>query len=166
MWTFAMAPRILGIVTARLHDFGTLVVMPVLVILVTADVVLRYVLNAPLLWGAEVSALMLLVVFFASLPECTAAGGHIRMDLIRNRLGRNGQRLADVLTGLAGLGVSAFLTYQAFASTAEMLEYGERAEMIDLPYWPFTAFMGICAAAMALRFVADVAAAVLGREKP
>jgi TRAP-type C4-dicarboxylate transport system permease small subunit len=160
-----MAPRILGILTARLHDFGTLVVMPVLVVLVTTDVVLRYVLNAPLLWGAEVSALLLLVVFFAALPECTASGGHIRMELIRNRLGRGGRRLADALAGVAGFAVSALLTYQAFASTAEMVKYGERAEMIDLPFWPFTAFMGLCAAAMALRFAAGFLAALVGREK-
>ena len=64
-----------------LHGAGSLVGIPLLITLVSVDVVLRYVFNAPLLWGNEIGALLLLLVFFASLPHCTNHGGHIRMEL-------------------------------------------------------------------------------------
>ncbi len=137
-----------------LHWAGIFAGIPALVVLVGFDVLLRYGFNAPLLWGNEVSALLLLVVFFASLPHCSAENGHIRMELVYERLGRRARHGADALSALCGLIFSALLAYQAFVSSAEMARYGEGAEMIDLSYWPFAVFMGGCGTILSLRFAA------------
>lgn len=51
---------------ARLiHGTAVYLTLPCLIILLTIDVCLRYIFNAPLLWGSEVSALILSLVFFA-----------------------------------------------------------------------------------------------------
>ena len=45
------------------------------------------------------------------------------------------------------------LTYQSFKSTFEMYRWNEGAEMIDIPYWPFVLFAGICGVILAVQFL-------------
>ena len=53
----------------RLFKLGIYVTMPALVALVTLDVVLRYVFNAPLQWGRDANGLLLLMTTFCALPH-------------------------------------------------------------------------------------------------
>ena len=59
--------KIIGTISHALDTFGSLVVLPLLSLLVTADVVLRYVFNTPLSWGLEVSSHLLLLFFLLGL---------------------------------------------------------------------------------------------------
>lgn len=145
-----------------MHAIAALVGIPALVVVVGVDVFLRYVLNAPLLWGAEVSALLLLVTFFASLPHCTAHDGHIRMELLYDRMSPAGKAVADMVSALCGLVVAGMLAWHSFVGAAEMYRYNEGAEMIDISYWPFAVLMGLSACLLCLRFL-TLAIAVLRR---
>src|SRR3546814_8599491 len=58
------------------------IILPVVFVVIMSDVALRYLFNAPLIWGLELSRYMLIGLFFFSLPECTRTHGHIRMDLV------------------------------------------------------------------------------------
>ncbi len=57
-------------------------------LLVTADVVLRYVFNAPLSWGLEVSSHLLLLFFLLGLAQSFRAGDHISMELVAAHIPR------------------------------------------------------------------------------
>lgn len=147
------AARIGDRLVNAMHGIAVFLAIPALVVLISVDVVLRYGFNAPLLWGSEVSALLLLVTFCAALPRCTAEDGHIRMELLYERFPRRGRAVADLLSAGCGLTVSGFLFVQGFLSSAEMHRYGERAEMIDIAYWPFAALIGVSAGLMCLHFL-------------
>ena len=148
--------------TLLLHWGGVYIALPLLIGVVFADVVLRFVFAKPLMWGNEVRSLALLVVFFASLPYCTNTNGHVRMELIYNRLGRGGRRIADGVANGSGLVFAVFLTYQSFASAWEAWDFGDGAEFIAIPYWPFLVVMGACGLFMALIFAGRTARAVNG----
>ena len=139
-----------------MHWTGMFFGMPALMVLVGSDVVLRYLFNAPLPWGNEVGSLLLLIVFLASLPHTTRTGGHIRMDLFYGRLQGNARRGADALTGVCGLVFAGFLGYQAFATASRMYRLGDGAYLIDLPFWPFAVFMGLCGTFLAIQFAIQI----------
>lgn len=128
-----------------LHWIGIFAAIPILVAVVSVDVVLRYGFSAPLLWGNEVSSLVLMIVFLASLPLCTKHNAHVRMELIYDRFGSLGRRIADTISGLCGLTFSAFLAYQAVVSAFEAHDFGDGAEFAAIPYWPLLGFMAACA---------------------
>lgn len=136
-----------------LHCAGIFVCLPVLIIILTIDVSLRYLFNSPLIWGGEVSALVLLLFFFASLPQITDTDSHIRMDMLYRLMGPKTKALADGLAGLCGTLFALMLTYQSFKSCAEMYRWQEGAEMVDIPYWPFVLFAGICGLILTLQFI-------------
>jgi TRAP-type C4-dicarboxylate transport system permease small subunit len=149
-----------------LHCGGIYICLPVLVVILTIDVFMRYVFNSPLLWGSEVSALILSLVFFASLPHITDSQSHIRMDMFYRLMNARMKAVTDVLTGLCGAIFAILLTYQSLKSSVEMYRWGEGAEMIDIPYWPFVLFAGICGLMLTIHFIAQVITALCstGRE--
>lgn len=152
----SLADRLAGF----LHVIGIWVATPLLVGVVSLDVLLRHIFNAPLIWGNEVSSLILLVVFFACLPLCTVRRGHVRMGLLYERLPPSTQRIADVLAGLAGMLIAGTLAYQSFLGAHEAYAFGDGAEFIKFPYWPVLGFMGLCSAAMLFFFFAEIWRAV------
>ena len=136
-----------------LHWAGVYVSIPVLIVILSIDVSLRYIFNSPLIWGSEVSALILSIVFFAGLPQVTGMQGHIRMDMLYRLMGPKMKGVTDVATGLCGAIFALLLVYQSFKSTIEMYHWKEGAEMIDIPYWPFVMFAGICGLILTAQFL-------------
>lgn len=139
-----------------LHCAGIFVCIPALIVILTIDVSLRYIFNSPLLWGGEVSALILSLVFIASLPQITDTDSHIRMDMLYRLMPPKVKALADGLAGLCGTLFALMLTYQSFKSCAEMYHWQEGAEMIDIPYWPFVLFAGVCGLILSLQFITQM----------
>lgn len=143
-----------------LHWSGMFFGMPALMVLVGVDVALRKIFSAPLPWGNEVGSLLLLIVFLASLPHTTRTGGHIRMDLFYGRMTGATRRGADALTGVCGLVFAGVLGYQAFATGLRMRRLGDGADLIDIPFWPFAMFMGLCGTFLAIQFAIQIVNAV------
>lgn len=139
-----------------IHRAGVYVSIPVLIVILSIDVSLRYIFNSPLIWGSEVSALVLSLVFFAGLPHVTGNQGHIRMDMLYRLMGPRAKRVTDAVAGLCGFIFALLLTYQSFKSTVEMYRWNEGAEMIDIPYWPFVLFAGFCGVILAVQFLVQM----------
>jgi len=151
------------------YGFGVYLFIPVLVLLISLDVVLRYGFNAPLRWGNEVSALLLLLVSISTLPHCTVRGGHIVMDLLYKKFGPGWKKMTAVLSASSGLLFSLLLVYRTFDSFLDMYAWKEGAEMIDIPFWPF--MLGVClcggllTAHFALRLLEELLGVVCPKEK-
>jgi TRAP-type C4-dicarboxylate transport system permease small subunit len=148
----ALLVRLTSRASGLLHLIGVYAGIPALILIIGTDVFLRYVINRPLRWGNEVSALIQLLVLVGSLNLCTEQRGHVRMDALYVRFGPRLKRATDAAANGCGLTFAAFFSYQSFASVAEMVRLNQGAEMIDLPYWPFALFMGLCGLLLALRF--------------
>jgi TRAP-type C4-dicarboxylate transport system permease small subunit len=156
----AVLVRLTSRLSGVLHLLGVYVGIPLLGLLISADVFLRYVVNRPLRWGNEVSALIQLAVLVGSLNLCTEQRGHVRMDALYVRFGRRLKRLTDLVANLCGLVFAAFFTYQSSASVVEMYRFDQGAEMINLPYWPFALFMGLCGVILTMRFALEICGCV------
>ncbi len=129
--------------------------LPALMALVTLDVVLRYVFNAPLAWGRDVNGLLLLITVFSALPHGWDRGYHIRMEVFYNRLQGRARNLADVSTGVFGILFFAFMGIQALRFTPYMAATTETAEDLLVPVWPFMAYMGVCSLVLAARLIGN-----------
>ena len=124
--------------------------LPALAALVAGDVALRYLFNTPLQWGSDVKELMLLVVVTAGLPATSLADQHIRValfdDFLPPRIRRGSTVLRHLVTGAVGVVIAWATTELAL----DMYRYGDRAEMIDIPFAPIAALVAFSAALSAL----------------
>lgn len=156
---FAWLDRNSARVSQGLYALGVYGALPALLGLVTIDVVLRYVFNAPLQWSRDVSGLLLLITLFSALPAAWDQGHHIRMEIFYVRWPARLRLAADVLSALAGISFFALLAVQSVAFTRYMARTGETGEDLGAPLWPFMAFIGLCGAVFVTRLISNPTAA-------
>jgi TRAP-type C4-dicarboxylate transport system permease small subunit len=142
----------------EMFRFGIYVTMPALVALVTLDVTLRYVFNAPLQWARDVNGILLMVGLFCALPHAWDRAYHIRMEVFYERFTTRRRRAADVLSSLSGVIFFGFVAVQAARFVPFMIQTGETGEDLELVLWPFMAVVAFCALVMVARVLANPAA--------
>ena len=143
------------LISKALYRVAVDAALPALMVIVTLDVILRYVFNAPLPWGRDVNGLLLLITIFSGLPHAWDPGYHIRMEVFYSRLQGRARNWADVATGVAGILFFGLMGIQALRFTPYMAATGETGEDLLMSVWPFMAYMGFCSLVLAARLVGN-----------
>ena len=116
---------------ALLSGISTLVIA----IFISADVLLRYFFNSPLLFVDEVASFLLVLVIFGGLGYTFLGGGHVRVDLITTHLRparRAWLRAGGLVVGIAFILLVSWTTLQS-ALTA--FRYGRVSTVMLYPLW-------------------------------
>lgn len=79
-------------------------------IVVTFEVVARYVLNAPTTWSDEIASYLLIAIVFLGLAQNLRLGDHIRIDIITNMVSAGARLWLELFAHVAGLAFSVLLT--------------------------------------------------------
>jgi len=142
-------------ISFELFRFGLYVTMPALVVLVSLDVTLRYVFNAPLQWARDVNGILLLVTIFSALPHAWDRAYHIRMEVFYERFSAGKRRIADILSSVSGVIFFGLMAVQAARFVPFMMQTGETGEDLDFPLWPFMAVLSFCAVVVVARIFSN-----------
>jgi TRAP-type C4-dicarboxylate transport system permease small subunit len=165
-----------GRLVARVEDAMTaLACLAVLamVLITAANVVFRYVLNAPFSWSQDViTSYLLIALFFLSIAYVTRTGGHMNLDFAVRRLRVPWLRnlFAAVGDGL-GLLLAVGIAWGSWGAAVTAFEQHEVLPgAIALPTWPSRFMVPLGSALLALRLfcrlLAILAAARQGRIVP
>lgn len=134
------------------------------------EVILRYFFNAPTIWSSELIGYMFGVMTFMSGAYCLRHEQHIRLDLIRGRLGARGRAGLDIATSGFTYLFLIMLIWQgsalALESTQELLTTGT---VWNPPYWPFTWFLPLGALLVGIQELSNLyknLLVLLGKEVP
>lgn len=115
---------------------GTALVLPMMVLII-ADVALRFAFSRPITGTAEIASLML-VCMVLGVSWCAIEGRHIRVSLVMDWFPLRAQAIVDSITMLAGLVICIIITWQGYQSSLWVLESQEVAsELLPLPVFPF-----------------------------
>ncbi len=140
-----------------LFRVGIYVALPALVALVSLDVTLRYVFDAPLQWARDANGLLLLTALFCSLPHAWDRAYHIRMEVFYDRFTERNRRRVNVLSAVAGIVFFGFMAVQGARFVPFMIHTGETGEDLSLPIWPAMAMLAFCALVMVARLFSNPA---------
>jgi TRAP-type C4-dicarboxylate transport system permease small subunit len=133
--------RWLSTLSRLMTGFGSYVVLPVLTLLVSADVILRYVFNAPLSWGLEASRHLLLIFFLFGLLESFRVGEHVSMELISDKFSPAVTRLVSLLQiALIGL-VFALILKKVVDELPFVYSLPQVTPELELRVWAFYVFI-------------------------
>ena len=125
------------------HDLGTIVLLPLMVLIITLNVVMRYFFNAPLSWGEEMDGLLLFLVLFLSLTYTWDQKRHIRMEIVYVRLKGRMRSIADLAAGITGIIFFGLLGIQSIRDVTYMIKTHETGEELGVPLWPFRIIMAL-----------------------
>ena len=148
--------------TLALHSVSAYLAIPLMIALVVYDVFLRYVVGDPSVWANEVSAVLLILVVFATLPYLTLQREHLGNDMIYLMLGSRGKRVTAGAGSLCGAIFGGVLAYRSYTAMLDAQRYNEGTQNVDFPYWPFYGVMTISAAFVFLICCLQIAFALTG----
>ena len=148
--------------TRALHSVSAYLAVPLMIALVIYDVFLRYVVGDPSVWANEVSAVLLILVVFATLPHVTIRRDHLGNDMVYLMLGSQGKRVTAGAGYLCGAVFGGVLAYRSFTAMLDAHRYNEGTQNVDFPYWPFYGVMTISAALVVAICILQIAFAVSG----
>jgi TRAP-type C4-dicarboxylate transport system permease small subunit len=116
--------------------FMASVMMAGLMIIVCADLTLRYFFNSPLLWGTEVTEILLLYITFLGTAWVFREDGHVVIDVFTNKaIGRKKKVLNGISYFLVGI-VSAVLVCYGFYAAYDHYKRGVfNPTVIETPIW-------------------------------
>jgi TRAP-type transport system small permease protein len=115
------------------------VVLFVMMMLTVSDVIGRYFFNHPIQGTNEITGLSLALVAASALSYSQIKKGHIRVDIITNRLSPKGKIILEIIAYFFCLVGSAVITWQTFirGTTYIFATRGNVTETLGIPFFPF-----------------------------
>lgn len=127
-----------------MHRLNSWLIIPALVLLIFSDICLRTFGLNTISWSHEVAGLMLLSIFFLSLPYCYLRQELLAVGLIQKSLPAPIQQITQLISYCMVCLFSLLLSWQSYKATGDMLEFEEEAYTIAVPLWPFSAAITAC----------------------
>lgn len=122
-------------------------------VLVTLDVVLRNLNINFIPASVEITEYMLMIATFIAAPWLLYQGGHIRIDVVMNKLPATTQRLLSIVCNLIGGFVCAVLTWQSCVVLQDSHKQGSLVfKELIFPEWWLSLPLLIGAALLTLEF--------------
>lgn len=127
-------------------------IVPVMLI----DVVARYAFNAPTVWGMELATLLFGPYFLLAGPYVLHLKGHVAMDILRQRLNLQADRVIELVNLPIIIAFCAILLWFSVPAAVDSFNYGETSfSAWNPPIWWTKAAVPIALALMLLQALAE-----------
>jgi TRAP-type C4-dicarboxylate transport system permease small subunit len=155
--------RIIRPISGVLYGIG-LGVLVALMFLTMSDVILRYVFNRPITGSFDLTEFMMAVIIVFGVAHCGFTRGHVKVELVMERMPAGVQVIAEIVTSLLGLGLFSLITWQCFVYTKVQFDSGVASNILEIPVFPFVGIVGLGSAVytvvLLLHFLESLAQAV------
>ena len=138
-----------------------------MLLLTCADVIGRYLLNAPVNGKTEITRLMMAGLVFCALPVVSVSGEQITVDLLDGIFPGRAAAVRDAVIDLL-CGVCLFImVYWLVFRANRLYDYGYVTDFLHWPLYPFAYFVAlmtfVAGAALAGKFAIDIGRIVSGQ---
>ncbi|WP_425074793.1 TRAP transporter small permease [Sagittula sp. S175] len=117
--------------------------------LTVADVLGRYLMNAPVPGATELTELMLAAVIFVGLPAASLDGDHVHVDVLTIRLRRLARRVLAGVVGLVSAGILGLVALRLWKIGDQIAGYNGITPTLKLPVAPVAYGVAVLAAVAA-----------------
>ncbi len=136
--------------------FGVTIVLSLLMALVTVNVVMRYLFNAPIIWGEDVVGLLLVTMVFFGFSHCWVEDGHVRMTLLYGRVKGKAKAALEIVIACVALFFWGLLFYQSLLDIAEAYKLHEMFDVSKIVIWPFRIILSVGLLMLNLQFLLSI----------
>lgn len=121
---------------------------------VCAEIVMRYFLNAPILWVVEISEVILLYITFLGAAWLLRREGHVRIDMLLTRLPPKPQVLLNIITSTIGVLMWLALTWYSIVVTLDLFQRGVLTPtVLHLPRFAIILIIPVGSLLLAIQFL-------------
>jgi len=156
--------KLLGAGYAAMANWATTVACAVAMLalfimtfIVTGDVILRYVFNAPSKWVVEVSSYLLIVIVLMGLAYTQKERGHIKVDIILSRLPKAVRPWVELVILVMVLALTIILIYLTAGDFWTSIKLKTVSDSVmAFPLAPWQAFIPVGLAILALLLIWEI----------
>ena len=117
-------------------------------------VMMRYLFQSPPPWGMEISEYMLFVLPMLGAAWLLKRQGHVRVDIVINRLNPKIRTVLNIVTSAIGAGVCLIVTWYGVAATLKHFQEGiVMLEFLSVPKFILLAFIPFACLLLSLEFL-------------
>jgi C4-dicarboxylate transporter DctQ subunit len=121
---------------------------------VCLEVILRYFLNRPQVWVTEVTEVLLLYITFLGTTWLLRQEGHVKVDILLNRLKPRMLALLGIFSSAIGILVSITLTVSGFQLTWDYVQRGiYTPTAMEIPVWIIIVIIPVGSLMLLVQFI-------------
>jgi TRAP-type C4-dicarboxylate transport system permease small subunit len=134
-----------------------------IMLIVVADVFMRYAINRPFSFTYDLVGLYLMAgLFYLALSQTYAIHAHVSVDILVHRFSIPARRICEIITCLCGVAVFALITWLGLDRALESYASGDvLAGAIPWPSWVSAALVPLGCAVLTLRLLLHLVAHAL-----
>ena len=154
----------LGRISRFLAYLGALALFAMMC-LTMADVVGRYLFNAPVLGAFELTEYLVLIMIFSFLAYTQSCGSHVSVDLVVSHLPKKGRIYIELFNHVVCLLLMALIGWMGLERALELKATGEISPNLSIPHYPFAIFLVIGCTVMCIEYLRDLIRLVKSRKE-
>jgi TRAP-type C4-dicarboxylate transport system permease small subunit len=108
----------------------------VMMLLTVADVLLRFLLNSPILGAYEISEYLMVVLVFSALAYTEKVRGHVKVDTFYSRFPPRLRGILDCITNLFGVCVLFLIAWTNVKMAYTKWNFGDITGSLPIPVYP------------------------------
>ncbi len=144
--------RMIHLITRFSSRVGALILVGMM-LLVTSDVVLRFLFNKPVPGTFELVEVMMGAVVSLSIAYCGLRRGHVSVELLTDHLSRRIQKIASVLHHILCVVFFAAISFKGIQQVGVIKESETVTALLGIPIYPFILILAFGAALLALVYL-------------
>ena len=145
MWIRKPASSAVTVINKISQITGTIAVVFLvgMMLLTVTDVFLRYVFSAPIKGSLELTEYAMVLAGFLGIAWCAVKRGHVKVDLVINRLPPRVQSVIDTITLVLAMTVVPLVAWQGFVQARYAQVERAASDFLDIPDYPFYLVVGL-----------------------
>ena len=158
---------ILGWVSDKIAIFERLLcasLISVFTLVLLANVISRYLFDAPLFFAEELALLLLVWMGYLAVSYSIYRNDQIGMGLVVDKLSQKNKRVVAIIVDVILIVISAILFWAALRWLQSSSIFFERAVTLDVPKWPFYLVIPLFWSLMLIHLVDHLLKKLLSKE--
>jgi TRAP-type transport system small permease protein len=126
-----------------------------MMLLTTADVVMRYFFNKPITGSFELTQYLMALIVSFTIAYSAANEGMVKVSLVTERLSPKTQSILGIITGIPGIGLFIFITWRTFTFVGIQNAQHIVSPILSIPQAPFAAVVACGLVCMILILIVE-----------
>lgn len=158
----AKISKAIDTINTKQGDVTSLLILP-LAIVVFYEVIMRYVFNAPTIWGFEATIFLYGLHFMFGYSYTEVLEGNVKVDIFTSRMSEKTRAILNIITHCVFfLPVFSCLTYYVFQyALTSTMQHEVNSTSWAPPIWPFKLIMAFCFFLLLMQGVSNVLKSIL-----
>lgn len=127
--------KVLKFLNERLEEIFLVILMVIAVIIVSMQVVTRYVLEIPLPWSEELARYIFLWLTWVGASYATKERKHVCIDVVYERLPQGAKKICNIISTIVWIAFLCVMVYISVKLTSSVYSGGQIAVGSGIPMW-------------------------------